>query len=1799
MKHSPSPVSGVALVIVLGFLVIITALAVAFFTSVTTELKASRNFAGGVTTRQLADSAVQIVMGQIADATTRGLTSGGLGTEAWASQPGMIRVFNQAGAPDAYYLLYSYDDMVKTGSTLTGSNGFWDPAQDLYTNGKQWDTLPAVWTDLNAPVMSWDYVASPGSTAANPNYSWQEVPRFPIVDPRAFSDPSLSTSTPAPSGAYNSAWANNKVEGFWYDAPDNQVDGIVGPGGSSPNSQRLPMPVKWIYVLKDGTLTTPTSWTAGSGTSGPTATFSYTGAQANMVPSQTNPIVGRMAFWTDDETCKLNLNTAAGFINNPNDLPNGYTDPTTYAGSFWDTPRYYTQFDYGNPYYPGQGGPAGTPKPGGGGLALCQLLQNEFQRYPGHPATTSLAPVFNNLLNQLGVQMVSNQLYGLLPRYSTYDMTGQPGTTNGGTQRIIVDDSQAGARGAQTQGTDGEPNSIDNRAIQPKQDRLYASVDELLFGAHAGGPNVGTPNQQNPNYRRIVNDFYTNPPLNTSVNGNQMYTPEVLTPPTIDSLRFFLTTQSRAPDVNLWGQPRVTTWPVRAETATETPSGMNVFDNLILFCSTIGANANPSSSGRPDTSDQQAVGADSLTNGQFRYMFTRREIDKTLVTGQGVPPTLQAASGFQSYYDCEFPRNKYLLGTYLYNFLSGKNGAIPGFGTNWNVKYSTGDVQSLLMEIFDYIRCANSQDTTTSLSSGQPIKFAPQGAIMPSVPQSYPSPWHNGLGGVKGAGRLSSIYEATMVFYYAGPVMNPTTGNITVDTLTVSNNGWSKWDPHAQASRYVYQQPAFQIPQSAPAKYWSQNYMRAFLLFSTFDPMQGYAPKADPVNAGVNNINSPLSSIPASPQLTIQSYWTSDPTIQFYIKGALNATKYPMYWYNGPAGKAINPSMPTIGSNTGPYTSVNRAPGSYWGGRNFGGYEGFMHTLMGPGSSITNGKSTYPGLEKVAWSPTNLTGPPSPLLAYGNTVDYGTSLYPATSGAATWATGTGLTITNQFAAPPVTGAPTTQEFYPFQTMNIPQPATSTANCAIAVPANATGFALNPCTLTVTLYYGGVSAANQMQQFTLSFPGTTTAGGWPIPQGGVGCQLSGNNTYMQPLQKNTIVAGSSDVTTWGATVDAANVSALPTSATVPPGMSWWYWRGTGAFFQNTVPVLNNQTNYHYRTSLQASWSFNTRLAWCVGSGMFNNAFSNGTSTNSGGDANGINSNPSTTNTGVPIEYDGNRLESIVQPGDTIRSLLYWDGNSANLGGEGSPLSNISPIASGDLRVAQLSATVQATNFAMHPDYQSPWSRACCLRRGDGGLYFPVGQSPAPVLAVSGNMNKEGSLGNQIWLGNGSQQVNSAGAFGNLPWGGGTSPKGVNGVLRNPGFKPGDWDNGAGAFPDGPFLNKQDEGNVIYRYLDIYTGQYVYPIPYFTFTQSYQVPGNSFTSPARQMPSPAMMGSLPAHIIGSGGFSAPSPHQWETLCFSPNPAGSAHPGLTDPKDHLLLDLFSMPIVEPYPISEPFSTAGRVNLNYRIAPFDYIRRSTALRGALYSVRVSLAPSQYSNGGGTPNYLYYKTGLPNNGSIPTGPDLPTTIPITSNFRKLVDRDQTIMEMDAVFNTPPNALGTSKGCFMSASQICEMFLIPWNSGAPLMSNGNGASITSATSPGSNISAMQNFWLGPEETGNANGDLTGDNEREKPYVDLYPRITTKSNTYTVHVKVQTLRQLPHVKATDYATWNEGKDAVIGEYRGSYTIERYVQPDDPRIGTGTNPDGTAQTNPDSQSVEPLYRFRTVITKKFSP
>ena len=56
--------------------------------------------------------------------------------------------------------------------------------------------------------------------------------------------------------------------------------------GVSTDTGAVTMPVAWLYQLQDGTLGPASSGTAA------------------------NPIVARIAFWADDDTCKININTA-------------------------------------------------------------------------------------------------------------------------------------------------------------------------------------------------------------------------------------------------------------------------------------------------------------------------------------------------------------------------------------------------------------------------------------------------------------------------------------------------------------------------------------------------------------------------------------------------------------------------------------------------------------------------------------------------------------------------------------------------------------------------------------------------------------------------------------------------------------------------------------------------------------------------------------------------------------------------------------------------------------------------------------------------------------------------------------------------------------------------------------------------------------------------------------------------------------------------------------------------------------------------------------------------------------------------------------------------------------------------------------------------------------------------------------------------------------------------------------------------------------------------------------------------
>ena len=174
-----------------------------------------------------------------------------------------------------------------------------------------------------------------------------------------------------------------------------------------------------------------------------------------------------------------------------------------------------------------------------GGLAICQLLQNEFQRYPGHPATTSLAPIFKNFFT-------SEQVYGFVPRYSNLNLNGLPSSTKGGTNRIFIDNTAAGTG-----------NTLQFDQLQPKQDRLYTSLDELFYGAH--GNSIGKLELHAGGQHHLYHGITAGSTPNVSPQAWANV---------LDKTRFFLTAQGRSPELNLYGQPRVSAWPVRYEPAT-------------------------------------------------------------------------------------------------------------------------------------------------------------------------------------------------------------------------------------------------------------------------------------------------------------------------------------------------------------------------------------------------------------------------------------------------------------------------------------------------------------------------------------------------------------------------------------------------------------------------------------------------------------------------------------------------------------------------------------------------------------------------------------------------------------------------------------------------------------------------------------------------------------------------------------------------------------------------------------------------------------------------------------------------------------------------------------------------------------------------------------------------------------------------------------------------------------------------------------------------------------------------------
>jgi uncharacterized protein (TIGR02600 family) len=472
------------------------------------------------------------------------------------------------------------------------------------------------------------------------------------------------------------------------------------------------------------------------------------------------------------------------------------------------------------------------------------------------------------------------------------------------------------------------------------------------------------------------------------------------------------------------------------------------------------------------------------------------------------------------------------------------------------------------------------------------------------------------------------------------------------------------------------------------------------------------------------------------------------------------------------------------------------------------------------------------------------------------------------------------------------------------------------------------------------------------------------------------------------------------------------------------------------------------------------------------------------------------------------------------------------------------------AATDLRVIAGLTTVPSTFFQQHPGYQlnainaQNGSHAQNLRFADG-----TSACFAPGNAAADNITPA----------NGSYALTSplaAGAYATTPttlikatdWHNGnfvyynifpspacSVPTGTDGISMtpvtqsaNPSPLAGDWDTGPGFAADGAQINLPDSGTTLSP-----------AAAYFSLTGG-KIGAATQRTPNALVPSPVIFGSLPAGINPS------QPAQsvpWDTLLFCPYPVANTsntpyamHPGSASPPDHLILDNFWMPVVEPYAISTCMATAGKINLNDQIAPFTYLHRNTAFHALLNDLRIpAISVTQAYN---------YKSSGPPFGTI----------------WNTVDENATIAQIENRFAT------NSVDAYLSESEICTVPLVPQGQASDNIADTQAA--------------LAAYWSG---NSTPDGGLTGTNLRDLPYAQLYGRLTTRSNSYTVHVRVQVLQKL--ARDPNQNVWNEGVDVVLGDWRGSYEIERYLDPAAPAPAAGS----------------PLgpYKFRIVSARRFAP
>ena len=603
------------------------------------------------------------------------------------------------------------------------------------------------------------------------------------------------------------------IEGFGID-PSTDTTSPYGPytvtystGASlSPTNTPVPMPVKWIYVLQDGTLLSAAVSSPGS--------KDVVVGTGSLAPTVANPIVGRIAFWTDDETSKVNINTAG-------------------EGTYWDTPVGNSQPSGGPGTPPGPPFPTNAFDPDNTyetDLATREPVQNEFQHVPGHPASTCLSTVLGaSIRDALSLPAGTVTLTGANRAKLVQAIDALSPYLNDGTSAVPV--GTVGGTTATNAGT------VTGTAITPGNNRFYANSDELFY---------------------------------TTSRGTQALASTANTAPLVAESRFFLTAHSSAPEVNLFGKPRVAIWPIPISPLIPT-----AYDNQVALCSTVGVN-NPNGTPEP-------------------FYFTRSN------------PSSSTA-------DWTARNNA------IYTYLTGLAASSwPGYGGNFLSKYPL-DCNQIFTEICDYIRCTNLVDptpgatpftsipTSTELTTGADTT-GPSGSL-PATGQVVPLV----VGATRGAGRVVTISDLTVVIDKVDSRWSLTQAeNATLTKNPITGNPLPGSAPSPYYNFYG-PTPAY----SGEPDYTQYTKIEVALIPQLFCPMAGMSALANDVRFHFSNLKN--FSITDSKGTTTTPF-TANTQPDLWSRGKFHAREeHPCLW----GAFSVLPPSPRLRVEATPHRKLHR-----------------------------------------------------------------------------------------------------------------------------------------------------------------------------------------------------------------------------------------------------------------------------------------------------------------------------------------------------------------------------------------------------------------------------------------------------------------------------------------------------------------------------------------------------------------------------------------------------------------------------------------------------------------------------------------------------------------------------------------------------------------------------------------------------------------------------------------------------------------------------------------------------------